>query len=54
MTIPISSIPKYPFDNHGNYIVRLGNFVAWLGQQAEEAGVDIYAGCVCVCVCVCV
>ena len=30
--------------NHGNYIVRLGNFVRWLGQQAEELGVEIYPG----------
>lgn len=30
--------------NHGNYIVRLGNFVRWLGEQAEEAGVEIYPG----------
>lgn len=30
--------------NHGNYIVRLGNFVRWLGEQAEELGVEIYPG----------
>lgn len=24
--------------NHGNYIVRLGNFVKWLGEQAEAEG----------------
>jgi electron-transferring-flavoprotein dehydrogenase len=30
--------------NHGNYIVSLGNVVRWLGQQAEEAGVEIYPG----------
>ena len=30
--------------NHGNYIVRLGNFVSWLGEQAEELGVEIYPG----------
>ena len=28
----------------GNYIVRMGHFVEWLGQQAEEAGVEIYPG----------
>src|SRR5512138_3702392 len=28
--------------NHGNYIVSLGNVVRWLGEQAAEAGVDIY------------
>lgn len=33
-----------PMVNHGNYIVRLGNFVRWLGDQAEELGVEIYPG----------
>ena len=33
-----------PMANHGNYIVRLGNFVRWLGEQAEELGVEIYPG----------
>lgn len=33
-----------PLYNHGNYIVRLGNFVRWLGEQAEELGVEIYPG----------
>ena len=33
-----------PMANHGNYIVRLGNFVQWLGEQAEELGVEIYPG----------
>lgn len=33
-----------PFVNHGNYIVRLGNFVRWLGEQAEELGVELYPG----------
>ena len=30
--------------NHGNYIVRLGHFVQWLGEQAEEIGVEVYPG----------
>ncbi len=30
--------------NEGNYIVSLGNVVRWLGQQAEEQGVEIYPG----------
>ena len=30
--------------NHGNYIVRMGHFVQWLGEQAEELGVEIYPG----------
>jgi electron-transferring-flavoprotein dehydrogenase len=32
------------FRNHGNYIVRLGEVVKWLGQQAEAAGVDVFPG----------
>ncbi len=31
-------------NNHGNYIVRLGNVVKWLADQAEAAGVEIYSG----------
>jgi electron-transferring-flavoprotein dehydrogenase len=30
--------------NHGNYIISLSKLVRWLGAQAEEAGVEIYAG----------
>ncbi|KAF1047801.1 electron transfer flavoprotein-ubiquinone oxidoreductase [Xylophilus sp.] len=32
------------FHNEGNYIVSLGNVVRWLGQQAEELGVEIFPG----------
>ena len=32
------------FKNHGNYIVSLANVVRWLGQQAENLGVDIFPG----------
>lgn len=32
------------FKNHGNYIVRLGNVVQWMGEQAEALGVDIFPG----------
>ncbi len=31
-------------NNHGNYIISLGNLCRWLGQQAEAAGVEIYPG----------
>jgi electron-transferring-flavoprotein dehydrogenase len=31
-------------DNHGNYIVSLGNVVRWLAQQAEGLGVEIFPG----------
>ena len=30
--------------NKGNYIVSLGNLCRWLGQQAEELGVELFAG----------
>jgi len=30
--------------NRGNYIISLGNFCRWLGQQAEALGVEIYPG----------
>lgn len=33
-----------PMVNHGNYIVRLGHFVSWLGEQAEALGVELYPG----------
>lgn len=32
------------FLNHGNYVVRLGSVVKWLGEQAEALGVEIYPG----------
>ncbi|MDO9090499.1 MAG: NAD(P)/FAD-dependent oxidoreductase, partial [Burkholderiaceae bacterium] len=32
------------FDNHGNYVVSLGNVTRWLAQQAEALGVEIFAG----------
>jgi len=32
------------FKNHGNYIVRLGFLVKWLGEQAEALGVDVFPG----------
>jgi electron-transferring-flavoprotein dehydrogenase len=32
------------FQNHGNYIVSLGNVTRWLAQQAEALGVEIFPG----------
>jgi electron-transferring-flavoprotein dehydrogenase len=37
------AVPK-PMHNHGNYVVSVGNLCRWLGQQAEELGVEIYPG----------
>jgi electron-transferring-flavoprotein dehydrogenase len=41
---PLPILPGTLQDNHGNYVVRLGNLVAWLGEQAEELGVEVYTG----------
>jgi electron-transferring-flavoprotein dehydrogenase len=30
--------------NKGNYVISLGSLCRWLGEQAEAAGVDIFAG----------
>ena len=31
-------------NNHGNYIISLGNLCRWLAEQAEPLGVEIYPG----------
>ena len=43
-SIPVPIFKGMPMHNHGNYIVRMGHFVQWLGEQAEELGVEIYPG----------
>ncbi|KAI8086630.1 uncharacterized protein BX664DRAFT_360144 [Halteromyces radiatus] len=42
MSFPLPHPPQ--MNNKGNYIVSLNNFVKWLGEQAEELGVEIYPG----------
>ncbi|MBM3522908.1 MAG: electron transfer flavoprotein-ubiquinone oxidoreductase [Alphaproteobacteria bacterium] len=38
-------LPTPPqMNNHGNFIVSLGNVCRWLGQQAEALGVEIFPG----------
>ena len=38
-------LPTPPqMNNHGNYIVSLGNLCRWLGEQAEALGVEIFPG----------
>jgi electron-transferring-flavoprotein dehydrogenase len=32
------------FQNHGNYVISLANVVRWLGKQAEDLGVEVFAG----------
>ena len=41
--IPHRLLPPL-MSNTGNYIASLGELCQWLGQQAEELGVEIYAG----------
>jgi len=40
---PNFALPRL-MNNHGNYIVSLGEVCRWLGQQAEALGVEIYPG----------
>ena len=40
--IPLPHPPQ--MNNKGNYIVSLSNYVKWLGEQAEEAGVEVFPG----------
>ena len=41
--IPSGLLPEC-FQNHGNYVISLGNVVRWMGQQAEALGVEIFPG----------
>lgn len=40
--IPLPEPPQ--MHNKGNYIISLSQFVRWLGERAEEVGVEIYPG----------
>jgi len=33
-----------PMNNHGNYVISLGNLCRWLAEQAESLGVEIFPG----------
>ena len=38
-------LPTPPqMENQGNFIISLGSLCAWLGQQAEASGVDVFPG----------
>ena len=41
--VPTFMLPQC-FQNHGNYVISLGNLCRWLGQQAEGLGVEIFPG----------
>lgn len=40
--MPLPHPPQ--MSNQGNYIVSLSNVAKWMGEQAEELGVDVFAG----------
>ncbi|MGV0910759.1 electron transfer flavoprotein-ubiquinone oxidoreductase [Martelella sp. FOR1707] len=43
LTLPNFLMPPL-MNNHGNYVVSLGNVCRWLGERAEALGVEIYPG----------
>jgi electron-transferring-flavoprotein dehydrogenase len=42
--LPRWAVNLSPMNNHGNFIVSLGQLTPWLAQQAESLGVDIFPG----------
>ncbi|WP_028958607.1 electron transfer flavoprotein-ubiquinone oxidoreductase [Sulfitobacter sp. 20_GPM-1509m] len=44
-------IPNFPMpplmNNHGNYIVSMGNVCRWMAEQAEALGVEVFPGMAC-------
>lgn len=44
-------IPNFPMppllNNHGNYVVSMGNVCRWMAEQAEALGVEIFPGMSC-------
>ena len=43
-SIPIPAFVMPPMNNHGNYVISLGNLCRWLAEQAENLGVEIFPG----------
>jgi electron-transferring-flavoprotein dehydrogenase len=42
--IPIPAFVMPPMNNHGNYVLSLGKLCRWLGEHAENLGVEIFPG----------
>ena len=42
--LPHSLTYSTPFNNHGNYIISLGQLTAWLASKAESLGVEVFPG----------
>ena len=43
LALPTFALPA-PLQNHGNYIVSMGNVCRWLAEMAEGMGVEVYPG----------
>ncbi len=41
--VPAMFVPK-PMHNEGNYVIGLGRLCQWMGEQAENAGANIFPG----------
>ena len=44
IALPIPAFVMPPMNNHGNYVISLGNLCRWLAEQAENLGVEIFPG----------
>jgi electron-transferring-flavoprotein dehydrogenase len=42
--LPRSMTYSTPFNNHGNFIISLGQLTPWLAQKAEALGVEVFPG----------
>ena len=46
--VRIPNVPMPPLmNNHGNYVVSMGNVCRWMAEQAEELGVEVFPGMAC-------
>jgi electron-transferring-flavoprotein dehydrogenase len=43
-TKAVKLITPPQMNNHGNYVISLGNVCRWLGEKAEALGIEIYPG----------
>ena len=44
IALPVPAFVMPPMNNHGNYVISLGNLCRWLAEQAESLGVEIFPG----------
>ena len=44
ISLPIPAFIMPTMNNHGNYVISLGNLCRWLAEQAESLGVEIFPG----------